>query len=52
MLFDARHDAGDEPARPAHLDDGDQRAILFESGEGSASVSKGWETIAAPPYET
>ena len=38
LALDARHDAGNEPARLAHLDDGDQRAVWFEGGEGSAQV--------------
>src|SRR5262249_33680388 len=38
LALDARHDAGNEPARPAHLDDGNQRAMRFEGGEASAQV--------------
>src|SRR4029077_3897642 len=30
LALDAGHDAGNEPARQAHLDDGDQRAVRFE----------------------
>src|SRR5262249_31032569 len=30
LALDARHDAGNEPALPAHLDDGNQRAMRFE----------------------
>ena len=36
--FDARHDAGNKLARLAHLDNGDQRAVRIEGGEGSAQV--------------
>src|SRR5215212_8906643 len=35
---DPGDDAGDEPARPAHLDDGDERAVLPEGDEGPAQV--------------
>src|SRR6202022_4895834 len=38
LALNARHDAGNEPARQAHLDDGDQRAVRFEGGEASAQV--------------
>src|SRR5450759_887692 len=38
LALDARHDAGNEPARQAHLYDRDQRAVRFEGGEGSAQV--------------
>ncbi len=38
LALDARHDTGNEPARLAHLDDGDQRAVRFEGIEGSAQV--------------
>ena len=38
LALDARHDAGNEPARQTHLDDGDQRAVRFEGGEASAQV--------------
>ena len=38
MALYSRNDPGDEPARLAHLDDGDQRAILIQSGEASAQV--------------
>jgi hypothetical protein len=38
LALDARHDTGNEPARLAHLDDGDQCCILFESYEGSAQI--------------
>jgi len=34
--LDPRDHAGDEPARLAHLDHGNQRAILVKSGERSA----------------
>src|SRR5712664_3560431 len=38
LALDARHNPGNEPARKAHLDHGDQRAIRFERREGSAQV--------------
>ncbi len=38
MALNSRNDPADEPARLAHLDDGDQRAILIQSGEASAQV--------------
>src|SRR4051812_32202777 len=38
VALEARHDAGDEPARAAQLDDGDQRAVLLEGDEGPAQV--------------
>ena len=37
LALDARHDAGNEPARLAHLDHGDQRAVRFERGRGIGS---------------
>jgi hypothetical protein len=36
LALNARHDAGNEPARQAHLDHSDQRAVRFEGCEGSA----------------
>src|SRR4029077_18137222 len=38
LALDTGHNAGNEPARQAHLDDGDQRAVRFEGGEASAQV--------------
>lgn len=38
LALDTRHDAGDEPAREAQLDDADQRAVRFEGREGSAQI--------------
>src|ERR1700730_9218851 len=38
LALDARHNPRNEPARKAHLDHGDQRAIRFERREGSAQV--------------
>src|SRR5258705_10834433 len=38
LALDARHDTGNEPARQAHLNDRNQRAVRFEGGEGSAQV--------------
>ena len=38
MALDARDHAGDQPARLAHLNHRDQRAILIQSGERSAQV--------------
>ena len=35
---DPGDDAGDEPARPAYLDDSDERAVLLEGDEGPAQV--------------
>jgi len=34
LAFDARHDTGNEPARQAHLNDRDQRAVGLEGGGG------------------
>ena len=36
--LEARNDPGHEPARLAHLDDGDQRAMLLQGDEGPAQV--------------
>src|ERR1019366_9893681 len=38
LALDARHDTGNEPARQAHLNDRNQRAVRFEGGEGSAQI--------------
>ena len=38
LALDARHDTGNEPARQAHLNDRNQRAVRLEGGEGSAQV--------------
>src|SRR5260221_3134106 len=38
LALDARHDTGNEPARQAHLNDRDQRALRFDGGERSAQV--------------
>jgi hypothetical protein len=38
MAIKSRHNPGDEPARQAHLDDGDERAALPEWDEGSAEI--------------
>src|SRR5271156_3418618 len=38
LALDARHDAGNEPARQAHLDHSDQRAVRFEGNEGSTQI--------------
>src|SRR6202022_2656693 len=38
VALDARYDAGNEPARLAHRDHGDQRAVRIEGSEGSAQV--------------
>ncbi|HWO07909.1 MAG TPA: hypothetical protein VNN80_00475, partial [Polyangiaceae bacterium] len=38
VALEAGHDPGDEPARAAQLDDGDQRAVLLEGDEGPAQV--------------
>jgi hypothetical protein len=35
---DPGHQPGDEPARPAQLDHGDERVVLLEGGEGPAQV--------------
>src|SRR4029077_13377515 len=37
LALDAGHDAGNEPARQAHLDDGDQRACPVRGGGGIGS---------------
>jgi hypothetical protein len=42
LSLDPRDNGGDEPARLAHLDHGDQRAILVESGERPAQVIWLW----------
>src|SRR5713226_10540860 len=38
LALDAGYDAGNEPARQAHLDHGYQRAILVQNGQASARV--------------
>src|SRR6202795_239570 len=38
LALDARHDAGDEPARQAQFDNGDQRAVRIERARGSAQI--------------
>src|SRR5258708_3639463 len=38
LALDARHDTSNEPARKAHLNDRNQRAVRLEGGEGSAQV--------------
>src|SRR5712691_2579646 len=38
MAFDPRNNRADQPARLAHLDNGNQRAILVEGGEGPAQI--------------
>src|SRR5215212_6206111 len=38
MAFNAWHHGGHEPAGLAHLDDGDDRAVLYEGTPGSAQV--------------
>src|SRR5882757_11454253 len=38
LALDARHNPRNEPARKAHLDHGDQRAIRFEGRGGSVQV--------------
>jgi len=38
VAFDPRNNRADQPARLAHLDNGDQRAILVEGGEGPAQI--------------
>ena len=42
LALDAGHDAGNEPARQAHLDHGYQRAILVQNGNASARVIGYW----------
>ena len=42
LPLDPRNNGGDEPARLAHLDHCDQRAILVESGERPAQVIRLW----------
>ena len=42
MPLRSRNNAGDEPARLAHLDHCDQRAILVESGERPAQIIRLW----------
>src|SRR6202022_3889369 len=38
LALDARHNAGDEPARQAQFDNGDQRAVRIEAARGSAQI--------------
>src|SRR5262245_7811663 len=38
LTLDTRHNAGNEPALQAQLDDADQRAVRFQGDEGSAQV--------------
>jgi hypothetical protein len=38
LAFDPGNERGNQPLRMAHLDHGDNRAILLERGEGSARV--------------
>ena len=38
LALDPRDDPGDQPARLAHLDDRNERAILIKGGEGFAQV--------------
>src|SRR6266568_5472224 len=45
LAFDPRHDAGDQPARLAHLDNRDQCCILFKSYEGPAQVVWLWHGV-------
>ena len=63
LALDARHDTGNEPARQAHLNDSDQRAVRFKGGEGSAQVvqllhglhrshQRRWNAISSPPPHT
>jgi hypothetical protein len=42
LPVDAGNDAGDQPARLAHLNDDDQRTILIQSGERSAQIILLW----------
>src|SRR5439155_2050902 len=46
LPVDPRNDTGDQPDRLAHLNDGDQCAILIQSGERSAQVI--WLRHGAP----
>src|ERR1700726_5166992 len=38
LALDPRHDAGDEPARQAQFDNGDQRTVRVEGARGSAQI--------------
>src|SRR6478609_2061178 len=38
LALDARHDTGNEPARQAQFDNGDQRAVRIEGARGSAQI--------------
>src|SRR5260370_2113571 len=38
LALDAGYDAGDEPARQAQFDNGDQRAVRIEGARGSAQI--------------
>src|ERR1700675_1988291 len=41
LALDARHDAGNQPARQAHFDHCDQCAVLFQDDTGLAQVVRG-----------
>src|SRR4051794_27161299 len=42
LAVNAWYDPGDEPARPAHLDDRDHRAVLVQRKERSAQIIPLW----------
>jgi hypothetical protein len=64
MAFDPGNNRADQPARLAHLDNGNQRAILVEGDEGPAQVIGLWHwrapsrfssddgAISSPPAHT
>src|SRR5215211_769422 len=45
VAVNTRYDPGNEPARPAHLDDRDHRAVLVQGNEGSAQVIPLWHRV-------
>jgi hypothetical protein len=47
VAFHPRNNPGDEPARLAHLDDGNERAILAERNERSAQVVWLWHGVCS-----
>jgi hypothetical protein len=62
LALDARHNAGDEPARQAQFDNGDQRAVRIEGARRSAQIvqllhggrsigsrQQRWIAISSPP---
>ena len=48
LALEARDDPGHQPARLAHLDDRDQRAVLVQGDEGPAQVVRLWHGALHP----